>query len=390
MTDAAGNSGAKKNTEKPFDYDTTNERKSSDKVPFFNGNATSYPFWKTKMYIHIIGVDCDLWDLVEGIDFENMDKEGVVNYQNRKSFTPDQKKEYKKHHQVKGMMTNAISHDEYLKIVDKRSAKSIWESLKSKYEGNKQVREAKANLLVHQYELFKMKDGEDIETMFSWFQVMVSGLQVLDTSYTVADHVKKILRSLPPKWRPKVTAFQEAKDLDEVTLEDLISSLKSHEMELMTDESTKKLKGTALSSKSSSKALKARVIESEDEASEEGTEDGSEDEEEMVLMAAKVTQWAKRSKKYAGNFGGSSKRLGATKDKKEDQSKCFKCNKPSHFIVDCPENKSRSSKQSYNKTSYSNKSSESRFVRRTFSAIMIGFHHLLTTQKLKNQPYPQG
>jgi hypothetical protein len=115
----------------------------------------------------------------------------------------------------------------------------------------------------------------------------------LDKSYTIADNVKKILRILSPKWRSKVTAFQEAKDLDEVTLEDLISSLKSHEMELMTDESTRKLKGITLSSKSSSKALKARVIESEGEASEEGIEEGSEDEEEIVLMAAKVSQWAK-------------------------------------------------------------------------------------------------
>jgi hypothetical protein len=42
------------------------------------------------------------------------------------------------------------------------------------------------------------------------------------------------------------------------------------------------------------------------------------------------------------------------------------------------------------KTSDSDESSESRFVRRTFSATMIEFHHLLTTQKLENQPYPQG
>jgi hypothetical protein len=253
------------------------------------------------------------------------------------------------------MMTNAISHDEYLKIVDKRTAKSIWESLKSKYEGNKQVREAKANLLVHQYELFKMKDGEDIEAMFSRFQVLVSGLQVLDKSYTTTDHVRKILRSLPPKWRPKVTAFQEAKDLDLVSLEDLISSLKTHEMELMTDESTKKIKGIALSSKSSSKALKAKVIESEDEASEESHEVESEDEEEMVLMAAKVSQWAKRSKKYAGKFGSSSKKVGAAKEKKEEQNKCFKCNKPGHFIADCPENQNRSSKKTSSKEKYKSK-----------------------------------
>jgi hypothetical protein len=132
--------------------------------------------------------------------------------------------------------------------------------------------------------------------------------------------VRKVLRSLPPKWRPKVTAFQESKDLDTVSLESLVSSLKSHEMKLMTDESTKKMKGIALSSKSSSKALKAKVIESEDEASEDSQEIGSDDEEKMVLMAAKVSQWAKRSKKYAGKFGSSSKKVRSSKDKKEEQN----------------------------------------------------------------------
>ncbi|KAK2396494.1 hypothetical protein QL285_058148 [Trifolium repens] len=41
-------------------------------------------------------------------------------------------------------------------------------------------------------------------------------------------------------------------------------------------------------------------------------------------------------------------------------------------------------------TSCSDTCSEGRFVRRTFSATMIEIHHLLTTQKLENQPYPQN
>ncbi|KAK2369686.1 hypothetical protein QL285_082802 [Trifolium repens] len=41
-------------------------------------------------------------------------------------------------------------------------------------------------------------------------------------------------------------------------------------------------------------------------------------------------------------------------------------------------------------TSCSDTCSESCFVRRTFSATMIEIHHLLITQKLKNQPYPQN
>jgi hypothetical protein len=240
-----------------------------DKAPFFNSDPTTFPFWKAKMYSFITGTDEDLWDLVEdGVDFEHMDDEGIVKRLYRKLYDAERKKEYKKHHIVKNMLVGAITHAEYLKISNKSSAKSIWDSLCSTYEGNKQVKEAKANLLVHQYELFRMKDDEDIETMFSRFQTLVSGLQVLKKSYTVPDHVKKILRSLPARWRPKVTAFQESKNLDDVTLEDLISSLRSHELELMADEPVRKSKVLALNSvQNNSKALKAKATESEEEGS---------------------------------------------------------------------------------------------------------------------------
>ena len=73
-----------------------------------------------------------------------------------------------------------------------------------------------------------MEDGENIETMFGRFQTLVHGLQALGKSYTTPDHVRKILRSLTKQWRPKVTAIQEAKDLNALRLEDLMSSLKAH------------------------------------------------------------------------------------------------------------------------------------------------------------------
>ena len=39
-------------------------------------------------------------------------------------------------------------------------------------------------MLVQQCELFKMMEDEDIETMFSRFQTLVSGIQVMKKSYT--------------------------------------------------------------------------------------------------------------------------------------------------------------------------------------------------------------
>ena len=112
---------------------------------------------------------------------------------------------YKKHHKSRGSLVTVIPHAEYMKMSDKSTAKAMFASLCANYEGSKKVREAKAFMLVHQYELFKMNDDESIEDMYSRFQTLVSGLQILKKSYVASDHVSKILRSLPARWRPKVS-----------------------------------------------------------------------------------------------------------------------------------------------------------------------------------------
>jgi len=62
--------------------------------------------------------------------------------------------------------------------------------------------------------MFKINDGESIETMFSRFQTLVIGLHILKKSYSYVDHVNKILRILSAKWRFKVTAIEEARYLN--------------------------------------------------------------------------------------------------------------------------------------------------------------------------------
>lgn len=44
-----------------------------------------------------------------------------------------------------------------------------------------------------------MEDEETIENMFSMFQTLVAGLEVLNKGYSTSDHVNKIIRSLPKR-----------------------------------------------------------------------------------------------------------------------------------------------------------------------------------------------
>ncbi|MCI17846.1 aspartyl-tRNA synthetase, partial [Trifolium medium] len=94
-----------------FTSASTSGSDKSDRAPLFNGDSTLFSFWKTNMYNHIIGIDDELWDIVEeGVQFQNMDEEGVISIANRKLFTDEQKKQYKKHHKVKSILTKSISH----------------------------------------------------------------------------------------------------------------------------------------------------------------------------------------------------------------------------------------------------------------------------------------
>ena len=111
-------------------------------------------------------------------------------------------------------------------------AKEIWKLLEVTYEGNDQVKESKINILMHDYELFSIKDFESIVEMFSRFIVIVNELEALGKTFTEVEKVMKILRSLPRKRETKVTAIQEAKDLTKLSLEELIGSLMTYEIEL--------------------------------------------------------------------------------------------------------------------------------------------------------------
>jgi len=135
-----------------------------------------------------MGLDEELWDILEdGVGDLDLDEEGAA--VDRKKHTPAQKKMYKKHHKIRGSLVLAIPRAEYMKTSEKSTAKAIFASLCANYEGSKKVREAKPLMLVHQYELCKMKDDESIEEMYSKFQTLVSGLQILKKSYVASDNV---------------------------------------------------------------------------------------------------------------------------------------------------------------------------------------------------------
>ncbi|XP_059627033.1 uncharacterized protein LOC132269805 [Cornus florida] len=126
----------------------------------------------------------------------------------------------------------AISLSEYNRVSTCTTAKEIWDKLQITYEGISQVKESKIDILMHQYELFRMNENESISTMFVRFTDIINGLKHLGGTITNSDLVRKILRSLPEKWDTKATAIKEAYNLNTLELDELLGSLLTWEITL--------------------------------------------------------------------------------------------------------------------------------------------------------------
>nr|KYP31693.1 hypothetical protein KK1_047847 [Cajanus cajan]KYP40208.1 hypothetical protein KK1_038464 [Cajanus cajan] len=94
-----------------------------------------------------------------------------------------------------------------------------------------------------------MGENESIQTMFGRFQTIINELSFLGRTYDNFDHIDKLLCSLLRKWRPQVTALRASKNLENLSLKELIRLLKVHELELQQDDAGRKQKSIALSVK---------------------------------------------------------------------------------------------------------------------------------------------
>lgn len=230
----------------------------------------------------------------------------------------------------------------------------MFESLKMTHEGNTQVKETKALVLIQKYEAFKKEEDESVETMFSRFQILTAGLKVLDKGYSTSDHMKKIIRSLPKKWRPMVTTLKLSKNLNKITLEELIISLRSHEIELEEDEPQKKGKSAALKSNKKSKSKALQVLE---EISKE-----SSSEDELSVLSRRINQLWKHKQRKFRNYKKPDQCSESSGHRKSSRKEvvCYECKEPGHFKSDCPKfQKEKPEKKSLMATWDDSESSES-------------------------------
>nr|GEW60699.1 UBN2 domain-containing protein [Tanacetum cinerariifolium] len=127
-------------------------------------------------------------------------------------------------------------------------------------------------------------EEESIDNAFARFNTIITSLKALDEGFSSKKYVRKFLRALHPKWRTKVTAIEESKDLTSLSVDKLIGNLKVYEVIIKKD--SEMVKGK--SDQSRSLALKAK----KESSDEESLTFGGEDEEECPKPTRRKNQRA--------------------------------------------------------------------------------------------------
>nr|GEX70683.1 UBN2 domain-containing protein [Tanacetum cinerariifolium] len=193
--------------------------------------------------------------------------------------------------------------------------------------GNSHVKDNKIDLLVQQYEQFIISEDESIDSTFARFNTIITSLKALDEGYSSKNYVRKFLRAMHPKWREKVTAIEESKDLTSLSIDELIENLNIYKMIIKKDSKIVKAKVER-----KSLALKAKKESSDEECLTSGSED-----EEYAMAVIDFKKFFKRRGRFVRQPQNDKKTFQRSRDDKNGKSdrKYFSCDDPNHLIAEC-------------------------------------------------------
>ena len=231
---------------------------------------------------------------------------------------------------TKNIITNALGVDEFFRVSNCKTAQEMWDTLQVTHEGTSEVKRARINTLTHEYELFRMNQGESIQEMQKRFTHIVNHLASLGKTFSNEDLINKVLRCLNRNWQPKVTAISESRNLATMTLATLFGKLQEHEMELsrlsQSEDHDKKKKGIA---------LKASTSELDDD-DEESNADVELDEENLALLVRKFGKFLKKKGNTRRSPFPPKRNFSKGEKSNSTPPTCFECGKPGHIKMDCP------------------------------------------------------
>ena len=172
------------------------------------------------MKIYLMALGCDVWKSVEN---------GYTS-----PSTPPIDTNWNKIYNDNSRDINAIigglANSIFVKVMQSKSTKEIWDKVKIIYEGDGKVKKYKLQTHRGQFESLKMKEEENIAEYFQRVDEIVNSIRALGEELKDKIIFQKVLRSLPMRYDAKVSTLKVQEDLDKLTIDELHGILIAYEM----------------------------------------------------------------------------------------------------------------------------------------------------------------
>ncbi|KAL9256662.1 Retrovirus-related Pol polyprotein from transposon TNT 1-94-like protein, partial [Drosera capensis] len=216
-------------------------------------------------------------------------------------------------------------------IAKKKTAKEIWESLKTRYLGADRVKKARLQTLKSEFDALRMTEQESIDEFAGKLSGMSSRFSSLGADLGDDALVKKLLDCVPDRYFTVVAGIEQFYDIETMPFEEAIGRLKAFEERTRLRENTGS-GGSQLIFTRNERQIPQRN--STGEASSYGQEcrSGTSDQDRG--------EWHERGRgrsDRSDDYTACQEGAGGTGSRSRDKShiKCFNCGKMGHYASEC-------------------------------------------------------
>eukprot|EP00253_Pinus_taeda_P007767 PITA_07767 len=194
------------------------EREASIRPLIFDGK--NFVYWKVRVTAYLQSLGSEVWDIIDtGYTFPSATPTDLA-----------EKKKYETNAKAVNTLLGCLSQSKFVKVMQFKSAKEIWDKIVLSYEVDDQVKQAKPQTLRIQYENLKMYNDESVANYFLRVDEIVNCMKNLGEEIKEAVVVEKVLRSLSSRFESKVSAIEEKENLQNLKMSQLHGILTAYEM----------------------------------------------------------------------------------------------------------------------------------------------------------------
>jgi hypothetical protein len=272
--------------------------------------------WSDKMRPHLTSLHESIWDIVE--------YGAQVPQVGDKDYDSDEAAQIRHFNsQAMSILLTSLCREEYNKVKGLKSAKEIWDVLKTAHEGDEVTKIIKRETIEGELGRFILNKGEEPQAMYNRLKTMVNQVHNLGiTKWDDHEMVKVILRSLVFRNPTQVQLIHGDPRYKLMSPEEVIGKFVSFELMIKDSKHIVNLEQGATSTPEVQPVAFKAMEEKKESTSNRLPIDASKlNNEEMALIIKSFRQILKQRR--GKNYKTHSKKV------------CYRCGKSSHFTAKC-------------------------------------------------------